>query len=103
MSPPEREIRPGGDATETDSNTHQLTHHHHAEVKNQCSRRPDKAPCTCGDADVCVCEFYAEWWCDWYFPQDWASQDTRRRHAEFRSAPLLHSGHRDPWLSGLRR
>lgn len=61
------------------------------------------AACRCAYGEPqCVCDFYADWGCDWNFPQDTPTQLKRRSAAALRMQPD-DSGRRDPISARLGR
>jgi hypothetical protein len=94
MSPPKR-VGPDADNAEAESissSTDQST-----DTKSIVA-----TSCRCAYGEVCVCEFYENWVCDWNHPQNTVAQLTRRSNAALRTEPQ-HSGRRDPISHRLGR
>ena len=90
-----KKVNPAVSDGATTSNTTN-NHHEAGSVNSNCGTG------RCGVGESCVCEFYAEWECEWDFPQDTPTQLRRRRLAALRCTPLA-SGRRDPISATLGR
>jgi hypothetical protein len=100
--PPHLEVgpRPGHHPRTEDADTTYKTRRPHQEAGQGNSNGSD---CRCAYGEPCVCDFYADWTCDWESPPDTPAQLRRRNVAALRSTPQPHSGRRDPISRRLGR